>query len=250
MEHPLNHKTGEAQLQSVDDTTLQERVVRALQAAILRQNLAAGERLIESKIAATLGVSRGPLRAALRELELQGLVRIEPRMGTYVERFGVDDVREITSIRANLESFAVELAVDVVSADDLKRFEDLTDLLRDACQDKKLEELVELDLAFHDHLVLCSNHRRLQKIISTLRPQFALFVAASKLTFPTHDDLMEIAEWHERIARSIAERDKDLARRTVADHITTSGARLVSLMLKREDTDLNKLGAPYMPQLT
>ena len=108
-----------------DRTTLQFKVTRKLRELILKGEFKMGERLMQEEWAKKLGVSRMPLREALRQLEIEGLVRIEPRRGAVVTPISIEDIEEIYPLRALLEGEAVEQSVAFLAEED---FEDLEEI--------------------------------------------------------------------------------------------------------------------------
>src|SRR5918999_3602432 len=90
--------------------TLREAVVDEIRGMITRGELKPGDRLVEDRLAEQLGVSRNPVREAIRALESTGLDEVRPRKGAYVSSFDVEDVRKLLEIRALLEAYAAELA--------------------------------------------------------------------------------------------------------------------------------------------
>jgi DNA-binding GntR family transcriptional regulator len=224
----VSASSEENDLAHVDKATIPERVLAALQQAILTGRLKPGERLVESQLAAKLGVSRGPVRAALRELAYQGLVNISRYKGASVQAMTLTDVEEVYTLRACLESFAVELVIERATEEDIQELERS---VADICETIKLHDLprvVELDLEFHSRLVLAAHNRHLEILMQTIHPQIKMFMIATKMAFATHQDLQEIAREHGQLVRSIRERDVAGATDAISKHIRQSGERLLA----------------------
>ena len=218
----------EMDLTQVDTVTTHDRVLAAMQQAILTGRLKPGERLIESQLAAKLGVSRGPVRAALRELAYQGLVQISPYKGASVQAQTLTDVEEIYTLRARLESFAVELAIERASEQELEELDKTVALIREAIKKRDLPRVVELDLEFHGCLVQAAHNRRLEAVLQTIHPQIKMFMTATKMAFATHQDLQEIAREHSQLVGAMRKHDLAGATDAISRHIKQSGERLLA----------------------
>jgi DNA-binding GntR family transcriptional regulator len=155
---------------------LRESVTLAIENAVFLGTLAPGERLVESEIATKMGISKAPVREALRDLEQLGLVESHPRRGSYVTRLTTTLASEAFSLRAILESYAARLALDVVDESSLARMMDLAELA-DATADDN--EQVACDLRIHDVLFELSRHRLLQQAWSNIRSQVRLMLTVS-----------------------------------------------------------------------
>ena len=104
---------------------LREVVCETLRDAIRKGKLKPGERLMESQLAEDLGVSRTPVREAIRKLELEGYVIMMPRRGTYVANLSIRDVNEVFEIRTSLDSLASGLAAERITDEELERLQRL-----------------------------------------------------------------------------------------------------------------------------
>lgn len=152
-------------------------VARELRALILRGELRPGERLIEERLTERFGISRPPLREALRLLEHEGLVQRQPRRGAIVTPLSADDVREIYSLRWALERLALGLAVPV---DDPRRLDGLRDALtamRAAAATGDREALLDANWRFHLELCSLPGHRRLLAAYASLMQQLRVCMA-------------------------------------------------------------------------
>src|SRR5437879_5548901 len=128
---------------------LRHEIVDVLRDEIVRSELQPGERILEIDLARRFGVSRQPVREAIRTLEREGLLTSLPNRGTFVTRVSLEDAIAIQDIRAQLEGLAARLAVERLTAADFKRLRDLIKDMRDAGRRRASHELVALDLEFH-----------------------------------------------------------------------------------------------------
>jgi DNA-binding GntR family transcriptional regulator len=181
--------------------TLGQEVTERLRRAILAGDYAEGDALPEAQTAVKLGVSRVPVREALVELERQGLVEFEPNGRSRVKAFTEEDVAEILSLRANLQSMAAGLAASRLTPQDVDRLDAILDR---AARTRELTKFSALDSAFHDEIVAIARHRRLSRAWTDLRSQMDLWLArlhrrresarhdVRPVTLRSHRDIVEV----------------------------------------------------------
>jgi DNA-binding GntR family transcriptional regulator len=155
-------------------SSLAKETSNRLRRAILSGELAEGTPLPEAATAAKLGVSRVPVREALVELDREGLVEFDSNGRACVRAFTPDDLLEILTLRAALQSMAARMACKKLTPDDLRRLEAIYATTHDA---KDLTEFSSLDTAFHDEIVVIARHRRLSRLWTELRSQMELWLA-------------------------------------------------------------------------
>lgn len=157
--------------------TVLEQLVKELRRLILSGELRPGERLIEERLTEQLGVSRPPLREALRMLQRDGLIQTVPRRGSVVMPLNAEDVREIYSLRWALERLAIELAVPVSDSALLLPLRDAVGMMAAAAAGKAPEEMLEANSAFHTALCALPGHTRLLQAYESLSLQLRLCMA-------------------------------------------------------------------------
>ena len=153
---------------------LREVVCESLREAIRKGVLKPGERIMEIKLAEELGVSRTPVREAIRKLELEGYVVMMPRRGTYVADMSIRDINEIFEIRTALESLSNSLAAEHITEDELEHLQRLLVIIGGYIKEYEegddheaaMEKIVETDIEFHDLLYHAARNNRLLGIIS------------------------------------------------------------------------------------
>lgn len=150
---------------------LREVVCETLREAIISGVLRPGERLMEIQLAEELGVSRTPVREAIRKLELEGFVIMIPRRGTYVADLSIKDINEVFEVRSALDSLANGLAAERITEEELEQMERLLVQIGACVDNGNMEKIVELDGQFHDILYRASRNDRLVGIINNLREQ-------------------------------------------------------------------------------
>ncbi len=195
---------------------LRELVFESLREAIINGTLKPGERLMEVQLAEDMGVSRTPVREAIRKLELEGFVVMVPRKGAYVAGISLKDIADVFEIRAALEGLAAGLAAERITEDELEELERHLVRVNESTENNDLPALVELDTSFHDILYKASRNDRLVQIINNLREQIQRFRTAS-LAVPGRmkDTLLE----HKEIVEAISERNATQAQFLAQQHV-------------------------------
>lgn len=193
---------------------LREAVCESLKQAIRSGKLAPGERLMEVQLAEELGISRTPIREAIRKLEQEGYVIMLPRRGTYVSSVSVHDVQEIFEIRSALESLSIGLAARRIEPDELSQLWQLLSDFEKYLKLNDIDNVVKTDIEFHGLLYSVSRNERLGNIIYNLKEQLARFRKLS-MSYPgrLHDTLEEHREMVEAIENSDVEAARDAAER-------------------------------------
>ena len=125
-------------------------VFNTLRQAILKGELAPGERLMEIQLAEKLGVSRTPIREAIRKLELEGLVLMIPRKGAEVAKISEKSLRDVLEVRRSLEELAIELACQRMSEEDMDELERVQGNFRNAIAKGEAMTIAETDEQYHD----------------------------------------------------------------------------------------------------
>ena len=206
---------------------LREVVCESLREAIRSGILKPGERIMEIQLAEELGVSRTPVREAIRKLELEGYVVMMPRRGTYVASMSIRDINEIFEIRTALESLSNGLAADHITDDELEHLQRLLVIIGGYIKEGNIEKIVETDIEFHDLLYHAARNERLVGIISNLRDQLTRFRTLS-MSYPGR--LEETLEEHRLIVDAIASGDRKAASRAAERHMENSEKTLLKAM--------------------
>ena len=226
-------KLGPIQLDSYQP--LREVVCETLRDAVRRGILQPGERLMEIQLAEDLGVSRTPVREAIRKLEMEGYVIMMPRRGTYVADLSIRDINEVFEIRTSLESLASGLAAERINEDELEKLQRLLVEIGAYIKSGDMESIVRTDTEFHDLLYQASRNTRLVGIISNLREQLTRFRTTS-MSFPGR--LKATLEEHRKIVEAIAQGDEKAARKAAEHHMEKSEQTLLASMKSKEKKDI------------
>lgn len=209
---------------------LRETVCEALRSAIRNGILEPGERLMEVQLAEELGISRTPVREAIRKLEQEGYVIMMPRRGTYVSSVSVNDIKEIFEIRSALESLSTGLAARRIEPDELEKLRALLTEIEGHIERKDIDKIVETDIEFHGLLYQVSRNERLVTIISNLKEQLARFRTLS-MSYPGR--LQETLEEHRAMVEAIAAGDVEAARDAAERHMERAEETLLKAMRRK-----------------
>ncbi|MDD2233296.1 MAG: GntR family transcriptional regulator [Desulfitobacteriaceae bacterium] len=196
---------------------LREIVFESMRDAIISGVLKPGERLMEIQLAEEMGVSRTPVREAIRKLELESFAVMIPRKGAYVAGVSYKDFAEVFEMRTALEGLAAGLAAERITADEIEQMERVL-LLPDA-EEMDLEKIVERDTDFHDLIYKASRNNRLQQMLANLREQIQRFRATS-LAVPGR--YIDAVKEHRVIVEALAEHNSELAKELMETHIVTA----------------------------
>jgi DNA-binding GntR family transcriptional regulator len=206
---------------------LREIVFETLRDAIINQVLLPGERLMEIQLAEEMGVSRTPVREAIRKLELEGLVVMLPRRGAYVAGISMKDILEVFEVRASLEALAASLAAERITEEELDEMERRLVKETEETEANNLRCIVEIDTSFHDLLYKAARNERLVYFVNLLQEQLHRFRSAS-LARPGRSKTA--LDEHRKILEALASRDAKLAERLAREHIENAEqAMLLSL---------------------
>lgn len=181
---------------------------------ILGGDLKPGDRIVETQLARELGVSQSPIREAIRELEVLGLVINMPFKGTVVRGSTVKEIKDVYVTRASLESTAVRLAVQNADDVDVARLMDILKQMQDAAANDDYHEYVRIDVSFHEHLVGLSGNGILEHLWS----QCSIRSITHMGTRRSGSDLVALADRHIGICEALASRDADAAELEVQKH--------------------------------
>jgi len=206
---------------------LRELVLDAIRTAIMNGTLKPRERLMEIQLAEELGVSRTPIREALRNLELEGFIVMMPRKGAYVSDLSFKDIADVFEIRAALEGLAAALAAERITEEELETMERLLVEKQESITQKDIDRLVEVDTKFHELMYQASRNQRLSNIISNLREQIQRFRLTS-LSYPGRNK--ESLEEHKKLVEAIQSRDVQLARQLASEHIENAENALIECL--------------------
>jgi DNA-binding GntR family transcriptional regulator len=229
-------------LAKVSDTAaLVDRLAATIQARVLSGELASGSRLRQESLASEFGVSRTPVREALRKLQASGIVQVEPNRGATVRGPSAREVREAYEVRAELEGLAAALASSRIRDEDLRRLRDAQALFEDAS--KRLRAWKQRDAGrtppprahadwirgndlFHLAIQEAAGNQRLRATLTDLHRSFPRDLTWIVLGESSHL-LDENVAQHASVLEAIERRDPEAARRRMVDHVLGAGDLVV-----------------------
>jgi DNA-binding GntR family transcriptional regulator len=195
---------------------LRDVVFYTLRQAILKGEMEPGERLMEIQLAKKLGVSRTPIREAIRKLELEGLVIMIPRRGAEVAGITEKALRDVLEVRRSLEELAIELAVARMKEDDIKALEAARIEFREALNTNDMIRIAQADEKFHDVIYAGTYNDKLVQLLNNLRDQIYRYrLEYIKDVGKRQLILIE----HENILNAVKTRNLELGRRAMREHI-------------------------------
>jgi DNA-binding GntR family transcriptional regulator len=231
--------------QTLTSDGLVDRLASAIQARILSGEIPSDARLRQETLAAEFGVSRTPVREALRKLQSAGVVVLEPRRGAIVRGPTPREVREAYLVRAELEGLAAELATPLIGDEELDRLREAQELFRDS-----IESVIErrrtgtpaapwsseggwerANNLFHQVIQQAAGNQQLLGAIAHLHRSFPRHLTWAALSKSSHL-LGENIEEHHRILDAIERREPSCARAEMAAHVRSAG-ELVAVLLER-----------------
>ena len=195
---------------------LRDVVFNTLRQAILRGELKPGERLMEIQLANKLGVSRTPIREAIRKLELEGLVLMIPRKGAEVAEITEKSLRDVLEVRRALEELAVQLACEKITKEEICELERVAKEFQQVVNSSDITEIAEVDVCFHDIIYTATDNQKLIQLLNNLREQMYRY----RVEYLKRDGVFPqlIAE-HEAIIRHIENNEKEKATEVMCRHI-------------------------------
>ena len=220
-----------------EDLPLRDVVFNTLRQAILKGELKPGERLMEIQLANKLGVSRTPVREAIRKLELEGLVLMIPRKGAEVAEITRQDMEDVLEVRTALEELAVKDACDHITDAQLSELKKASNEFKKALlEGKDLVTCADADMHFHDVILSATNNRRLIQMLNNLSEQMYRYRMEYLKDERTHKTLIEE---HDAIRRALKKHDKVKAGAAIRVHIDNQKRSILeSLTEKEEDEEL------------
>ena len=199
-----------------DFLPLRDVVFNTLRKAILRGNLEPGERLREIHMADKLGVSRTPIREAIRKLELEGLVVMIPRKGAVVAEITEKSLRDVLEVRRALEALAVRLACEKILDAEVEELKVAAERFEEALETGDVTAFAEADVRFHDIIYRATDNQRLIQLLYNLREQMYRYRVEYLKREDAHETLLEE---HQAIIETIEKRDVAKAVEAVRTHI-------------------------------
>lgn len=210
---------------------LSEVIFDTLREAIIAGELKPGERLMEVQLAEKMGVSRTPVREAIRKLELEDLVNMVPRKGAHVADLSVKDIMDALEVRAALDGLATSLAALRITDDELKELKQVQMQFVNYVEKSNLNGSVKKDVELHDIIYKSSRNDKLIQITNNLREQVQRFRVVYLKDFSS---TMEIIKEHVEIIDAISQRNPEAALKVAQRHIKNQQETIIRAIKSRE----------------
>lgn len=210
---------------------LRDVVFNTLREAILKGELKPGERLMELQLAAKLGVSRTPIREAIRMLEQEGLAVTIPRKGAEVAKMTAKDMEDVLQIRESLEELAATLACKKITDDQLTELAERMQEFEDATKTGNVKKIAEADVSFHDVIYNATNNPKLVTMLNNLREQiyrYRVEYLKDESSYPL------LLEEHRAIVEGLMSKDKDMVKEMMHRHISNQAVAVRAMIQNQE----------------
>ena len=195
---------------------LREIVYEELKRQILVGEIAPGTRMMEVELAEDMGVSRTPVREAIRKLEKEGMVTIEPRKGAYASNISIKDMVDVLEVRQGLEAMAAAIASEKITQAQKEELQTVVDQYREAVEAENVEKMIQYDQKFHMLIVTYSGNKTLTQVFSTVQE------LALRFRYIYYDDFNRYENMpneHQEIENAIMSGDSEKARIAADLHV-------------------------------
>ena len=216
---------------------LRDVVFKTLRQAILKGELEPGERLMEIQLAERLGVSRTPIREAIRKLELEGLVLMIPRRGAEVAKISEKNLRDVLEVRRSLEELAIDLACQRIQEEELETLREAQKEFAAAISAGDAMEIAQTDEKFHEIIYSGTGNQKLMQILSNLREQMYRY----RLEYIKDANKRQILlVEHEQILKALSLRHVQEPRLAVREHIDNQEITVLKNLKEQEENDVQR----------
>ena len=195
-----------------------------LQTDILTGKIRSGEKLTEQRICEQYSVSRTPVREALRQLEMDGLIESIPNRGAYVIGLSLQDIGDMYQLRKIYEIQAVRWAIERITEEELDQLEETFEFMEFYTMKSDKEKMLNINTHFHQLIYSASHNRMLQHMLAS----YQIYIKHIRTT-PRNDDeyLHLVLEEHRAIFEAFQKRDVEAGARAMEIHMNTSKARSI-----------------------
>ena len=217
---PIN----DPEVHPINTSTLAEQASAVLREWIASGELRGGERLVEAKIADRMQISRGPLREALKHLQAEGLVREEPRRGTFVAELTPEDVRDVYDLRGALEAQAARSVIEDGNTVALAALEKTLSAIGDAERKNDRYALARADFTFHETLCRVSGNSRLLEVFVRHATEMRVLLRLDDYWYSAPEG--EMAE-HSELIEAVRSNDPEVAGKAFREHAAWARQRIL-----------------------
>ncbi|MHC1749491.1 MAG: GntR family transcriptional regulator [Cellulosilyticaceae bacterium] len=213
---------------------LRDIVFQTLRKAILTGELEPGARLMETQLGEKLGVSRTPIREAIRKLELEGLVIMVPRKGAQVAQFTEKDIEDVLEVRAALEALAARLACKKMDDRAFLRLQLVIAEYEYAAKENDIEVMIQKDVEFHETIFNATENEKLIQLFNNLREQVHRYRIAYLKNI---EDSEAVRVEHIELLEALKSQNEDLASNLASKHIETQCQSIMQFIRSKSKTN-------------
>ena len=225
-------------LENAGHGSLGHKIFCILRDKILNEDYEAGQKLNEVALSKELNISRTPIREALKQLELEGLVKSIPNKGVYVLGFSPRDIDDMLEIRLVLEGLSIQLAIDRISEAELEKIKEIYDLLEFYAKKNDQEKFTEINIEFHEAIYRGTHSQYFEQLLSDIN--YYIHVT-SRHSIRQPDRLLPAAQEHKEILEAIEKRDKELAKEKIQKHIRKTQLLVRNYYAQKEKNQAEKV---------
>jgi len=212
---------------------LSKKVYRILKEKIIKGNFLSGEKILEVNISKQLGVSRTPVREALRELSAEGFVKMEPNLGMVVVDFSLEELKEVLETRILLEGFAASVAAEKINKQEIAKLEEIIRKMNNCICKNDVIVYSNLNAKFHGLILNICGNKRMMKICTNLSDSEHRFKIRSLRDNP--ERLKYSLKEHQKILEALKKKDSEQANKLSKKHIEKVLENLLAHKSKEED---------------
>jgi len=211
---------------------LSKKVYRILKKEIIKGSFTPGSKILEFQIAQQMGISRTPVREAIRLLAAEGFVMLSPNQGAVVRTVSVENIKEVLQIHSVLEGLAARLACEVINKDELKELENHLNKMENLLKAGDSIAYSEVDLKFHDTIVNASRNSRLIKMRKNISDQAQRYrISSLRITKRLKESYRE----HQKILNAFKAKDAKKADSLSQKHIQNALNNILKKVIEKEN---------------
>ena len=216
----------------LDYRTLRENVADEIRMKILNGDMKPGDKIIEQELASEFGISRGPVREALRQLEQEGMVEYSRNVGCSVKHIGMDDVYEIYYMRANYEMMAVRLYNAPFPQETIEKMEQVLEQMKQLHKEE-YRKVFELDNEFHEAILDLVSFKRLKKAWEDLN--YGNIVTGYNMEIDSEQVIKRQYLIHEKLLNACKTDTPAQVEQAIADHYLGGVEKLIQKVDKKHE---------------
>lgn len=210
---------------------LRDVVFHTLREAILKGDLKPGERLMELQLAAKLGVSRTPIREAIRMLEQEGLAVTVPRRGAEVAKMTEKDMQDVLQVREALDELAASIACELITEEEMEQLEQAAADFETATETKDVKRIADTDMVFHDIIYHATRNPKLVNILNNLREQMYRYRVEY---LKDEENYPVLLKEHREILAGFKERNTGMVTDSMRKHVENQAAAVKTMIQNQE----------------